>query len=91
MSSNKITLTKESFGYNESERNLFHHTNPEIQKGSFHLVKRGNNYYWYYRLNIRGKGNNRYLCKTFEGLNSDGMNSLYVIDWIIAVFIFLAI
>ena len=75
MSSTKVTITKESFGYSEGERNLFHHTNPDVPKGSFHLSKRGGSYYWYYRVNIRGKGNNRYLCKTFEGLNSDGMNS----------------
>ncbi len=75
MSSDKHTISKESFGYNEGERNLFHQTNSEIPKGSFHIVKRGNSYYWYYRVNIRGKGNNRYLCKTYEGVNSDGMTS----------------
>ena len=75
MSSTKVTLSKESFGYDEGSRFLFHQMNPEIPKGSFHLSKRGESYYWYYRVNIRGKGNNRYLCKSFEGLNSDGVNS----------------
>ena len=71
----KDTVTKETFGYNDGEKNLFLTTNPSIPKGSFHLSKRGNSHYWYYRVNIRGKGNNRYLCKTFEGLNSENMNS----------------
>ena len=75
MSSTKVTLSKESFGYDEGSRFLFHQMNPEVPKGSFHLSKRGDSYYWYYRVNIRGKGNNRYLCKSFEGLNSDGVNS----------------
>ena len=75
MSSTKVTLSKESFGYDEGSRFLFHQMNPDVPKGSFHIVKRGESYYWYYRVNIRGKGNNRYLCKSFEGLNSDGVNS----------------
>ncbi len=75
MSEVKDNVTKETFGYTEGSRNLFHTMNPNVPKGSFHLSKRGNSYYWYYRVNIRGKGNNRYLCKSFEGLNSDGMTS----------------
>ncbi len=75
MGTNKVTISKESFGYNEGERKLFHLTHSDIPKGSFHIVKRGKSYYWYYRVNIRGKGNNRYLCKSYEGLNSDGMTS----------------
>ena len=45
MSSTKVTLSKESFGYDEGSRFLFHQMNPEIPKGSFHLSKRGESYY----------------------------------------------
>ena len=44
MSEVKDNVTKESFGYTEGDRNLFHSMNPNVPKGSFHLSKRGNSY-----------------------------------------------
>ena len=74
MSSRNITLSKQDFGYNQQDLELFFRINNDIQKGTIQLQKRNDSFYWYFRTSGRGKKNLKYLCKTFEGIE-DGMNS----------------
>jgi len=76
-SSGNIRLTKIDFGFSEDAKDLFFRKNPDIKEkhnGSFHIVKRGESYYWYYRLSFRGKGNNKYICKAHFG-KENGLDS----------------
>ena len=77
MSNKNPTLTKESFGWTEIENDTFFKIyGDSLPNGSFQLSKRGNNYYWFYKLSTRDKGNLKYLCKTFEG-KKDGLWKQY--------------
>jgi len=74
MSNGNIRMTKEDFGFNESEFELFFKMNTDIQKGSIQLQKRGDSYYWYFRESKHGNRNLKYLCKSYVGIEN-GLNS----------------
>jgi hypothetical protein len=67
-------LTKEDYGFNQHEAELFFKINRDIPKGTFQLQWRGDIAYWYFKNSNRGKRNLKYLCKTYLGL-VDEVNS----------------
>ena len=72
---------KIKYGYNEQMKNLFYETHPELPNGSFQVMSRGDNHYWYFLLSSAiGRGNYRlkYMTKCFEGVNNDGNTSFVV-------------
>jgi len=74
---NTIKKTKEDFGYSEDLKDFYFQTNSSSQKGSFHTQIRKKDYYWYFLLSSgkNSKKRFKYLCKTFEGKNSEGQTS----------------
>lgn len=73
--------TKEEFGYSSQEELLMFKYNPNIPSGSFSIQNRDGKWYWYYQLSIKRLGDKtrvKYICPTFEGVNSDGLNSFQV-------------
>ena len=70
----KIELQRK-YGYDEGVKKMFFDMNPDIDKGSFVILKRSDSWYWYYNLSTRVKNRTKYLCGCFEGVNSDGYNS----------------
>ena len=74
MSNGNIRMTKEDFGFNQSELDIFFKMNSDIQKGSIQLQKRSDSYYWYFRTSGRGKKNLKYLTKSYVGIEN-GLNS----------------
>ena len=76
MTDKNVKKTKEDFGYIEELKDFYFQTNTSSQKGSFHVQKRKKDYYWYFLLSSGdGKKRFKYLCKTFEGVNSNGETS----------------
>ena len=73
--------TKEDFGYSVGEEKVLHQYNPSIPSGSFSVQKRSGKYYWYYQLGSQRLGEKtrvKYLTKTFEGTNDEGLTSFQV-------------
>lgn len=76
-----LKKTKEQFGYSPTEEKQMFKYNPNIPSGSFSIQKRDGKYYWYYQLSTKRLGDKtrvKYICPTFEGINSDGDNSFQV-------------
>ena len=69
---------KEDFGYDETMWNWFLQTHTELPKGTFLILKRKQQYYWYYQLSNPQRGRLKYICPTFEGTNKEGSNSFQV-------------
>ncbi len=59
--------TKYDYGYSDEIKDTFFLYNTTNKKGSFQLLKKKNDWYWYFLLSGSGGNRLKYICKTHEG------------------------
>jgi hypothetical protein len=65
---------KRQHGWNLTIQNYYFSIHPDVPKGTFLLLKRKSNYYWYFKLS-KGKDRTVYLGRGFKGKNDTGQTS----------------
>ena len=72
--------TKYDYGYSEEIKETYFQFNPTSRKGSFQLLKKKNDWYWYFLLSGSGGNRLKYICKTFEGKVNGKTSFQYCLD-----------